>query len=85
MPSQPLLYRSVYDFHFTVPSLSPVKSERVFWPRVISQLALGLQGSPRKCSLKLVRKVFASVRPVLTCVDKALHELTSDFQVLILK
>ena len=29
--------------------------------------------------------VFASVRPVLTCVDKALHGLTSDFHVLVLK
>ena len=33
----------------------------------------------RKCSVKLARKIFASVRLVLTCVDKALHGLTSDF------
>ena len=28
---------------------------------------------------------FASVCPVLTCVDKALHGVTSDFHVLVLK
>ena len=44
-----------------------------------------LQGSLRRCSLKLASKIFASVRLVLTCVDKALHGFTSDFYVLVLK
>ena len=34
---------------------------------------------------KAVWKIFASVRLVLTYVDKALHGLTSDFHVLVLK
>ena len=34
---------------------------------------------------KLARKVFASVRPVVTCVDKGLRGLTSNFHVLVLK
>ena len=35
-PSVPLMCRSIYDFRFTIPNLSLVKSKRVFWPRIIN-------------------------------------------------
>ena len=35
-PSVPLLCRSIYDFRFTVPNISLVKSKRVFWPPIIA-------------------------------------------------
>ena len=35
--------------------------------------------------MKAASKIFASVRLVLTCVDKALHGFTNDFHVLVLK
>ena len=35
-PSVPLLCRSIYDFRFTIPNISLVKSKRVFWPPIIS-------------------------------------------------
>ena len=34
--SVPLLCRSIYDFSFTVPNISLVKSKRVFWPPIVS-------------------------------------------------
>ena len=34
--SVPLLYRSIYDFRFTIRNISLVKSKRVFWPPFIS-------------------------------------------------
>ena len=34
--SVPLLCRSIYDFRFTIPNISLVKSKRVFWPPIIS-------------------------------------------------
>ena len=34
--SVPLLCRSIYDFSFTIPNISLVKSKRVFWPPIIS-------------------------------------------------
>ena len=34
-PSVPLLCRSIYDFRFTIPSISVVMSKRVFWPPII--------------------------------------------------
>ena len=37
--SVPLLCRSVYDFRFTIPNISLVKSKRVFWPPIVSQQA----------------------------------------------
>ena len=35
-PSVPLMCLSIYDFRFTIPNLSLVKSKRVFWPRIIN-------------------------------------------------
>ena len=35
-PSVPLLCRSIYDFRFTIPNISLVKSKRVFWPPIMS-------------------------------------------------
>ena len=35
-PSVPLLCRSIYDFRFTIPTISLVKPKRVFWPPIIS-------------------------------------------------
>ena len=35
-PSVPLLCRSIYDFRFTIPNISLVKSKRVFGPPIIS-------------------------------------------------
>ena len=34
-PSVPLLCRSIYDFRFTIPSISVVMSKRVFWPPIM--------------------------------------------------
>ena len=34
--SVPLLCRSIYDFRFTIPNISLVKSKRVFWPPIMS-------------------------------------------------
>ena len=35
-PSVPLLCRSIYDFRFTIPNTSLVKSKEVFWQPIIS-------------------------------------------------
>ena len=34
-PSVPLLFRSIYDFHSTIPNISLVKSKRVFGRRLL--------------------------------------------------
>ena len=34
--SVPLLCRSIYDFRFTIPNISVVKSKRVFCPPIMS-------------------------------------------------
>ena len=74
--SVPLLCRSIYDFRYTIPNISqsnqPYDSKGVHANVLRSRSLVG-------------RKVFASVRPVLTSVDKALHGLTNDFHVLVLK
>ena len=85
-PSVPLQCRSFYDFRFTIPNISFVKSKGVFWPSTLTNLPSDYKAVyARRCCLKLASKIFASVRLVLTCVDKALHGFTSDFHVLVLK
>ena len=83
-PSVPLLCRSIYDFRSTIPNISLFKSKRVFWPPII-QLSLTIARQSTQMFLEASEEGLASVRPVLTCVDKALHRLTSDFHVLVLK
>ena len=71
-PTVPLLCRSFYDFRFTVPNICFVKSKGVFF----GYLAVRLQGSVLRCSVKLARKIFASVRLVF---QKVLHKVQLSF------
>ena len=73
-PSVPLLCRSIYDFRLiTIPNISLFFwSKGVLWPSILVNLP-----SDRKLVYADGEAVFASVRPVLKCVDKALHGLTN--------
>ena len=73
-PTVPLLCRSFYDFRFTIPNISFVKSKGVFFG--LGLLAVRSQGSVRRCSAKLARKIFASVRLVFL---KVLHKVQLSF------
>ena len=69
-PSVRLLCRYFNDFRFTVPKIYFVKSKGVFWPcRPIARQSTQML---REAS----EEIFASVRLVLTCLDKALHAQT---------
>ena len=77
--SVPLLCRSIYDFCFTIPNISLVKSKRVFCPPIeLTRLTIAPQSTQMFLDASK-EGLCLTVRPVLKCVDKALHGLTSDF------
>ena len=76
--SVPLLCRSFYDFRFTIPNISFVKSKGMFWPSILTNL-------PSDYKAVYADAPRSYVRLVLTCVYKALYGFTSDFHVLDLK
>ena len=90
--SVPLLYMSIDLFTIFVLlfQIYLVKSKREFWRTILVNEPYDRKAVYGKCSLTEANeegffRVFASVRLVLTCVGKALHGLTSDFHVFVLK
>lgn len=90
--SVPLLYMSIDLFSIFVLlfQIYLVKSKREFWRTILVNQPYDRKAVYGKCSLTEANeegffRVFASERLVLTCVGKALHGLTSDFHVFVLK
>ena len=68
--SVPLLCRSIYDVRFTIPNTSLVKSTSVLAADYeLTSLTIARQST--QMFLEASEKVFASVCPVLTCIDKS--------------